>query len=181
MRTLFTFIILLANTLATFSASPSCKLLLEYKLHGQTRRFTMTFNRDDKKGMTIDWGIERNLKWWSGQYVMTPEAVKSANLISYLMPEDKNHIQLPDSETFAMISLDALEDLRKKGKMIYNNTEFIVSDSISESPLGKLFHVSDIHEDTEMWVADNDTFPIIWEMKNNPLEINWKAKIIEHP
>lgn len=179
MKSVITIIILLANCFTAYSSSPSCKLLLEYKLHGQTRRFNMTFSKQHTDTMSVEWGIERNLKWWSGKYVMTPKAVESAYLISYLMPEDKNIIQLPDSETFAMISIEALENLREKGSMNYNNTQFIILDTNSESPLGRLFHVSDVNEGCEMWIADNDSFPIIWEMKNNPLEINWKARIIE--
>lgn len=26
-----------------------------------------------------------------------------------------------------------------------------------------------------MWIVDDEKFPIIWEMKNNPVEINWKV------
>jgi glycerophosphoryl diester phosphodiesterase len=29
----------------------------------------------------------------------------------------------------------------------------------------------------EMWIWDNPSLPVVWRMKNNPLEINWQVEV----
>ena len=40
-----------------------------------------------------------------------------------------------------------------------------------------LLPVVDRHEGGEMWIWDNPSLPVVWRMKNNPLEINWQVEV----
>ncbi|MFR8641048.1 MAG: hypothetical protein ACLVEE_12255 [Phocaeicola vulgatus] len=44
-----------------------------------------------------------------------------------------------------------------------------------------LLHVNDSVDGCEMWIMDNPDFPLIWEIQNNPLGINWKVAPIDLP
>ena len=44
-------------------------LLFVFKLHGQTRKYEMSF-QEKQDSIYLHWGIERNLKWQSGSYAM---------------------------------------------------------------------------------------------------------------
>lgn len=44
-----------------------------------------------------------------------------------------------------------------------------------------LLHVNDSVDGCEMWIMDNPDFPLIWEIQNNPLGINWKVAPIALP
>lgn len=151
-------------------------LQLVYKLHGQTRRFRCVFTPESNGGVTLSWGIERNLRWWSGCYRMTPAAMNGGDSMSFLMPEDGNDVTLGDGETFALISRKALRELKETGRFAYDGFVYELADTLDGSPAGRLLHVAEPLEGAEMWIVDNDTLPIVWEMRGNPLEINWSAK-----
>lgn len=148
---------------------------ISYTLHGQTRKFTVNIN-DDADGKILSWGIERNLRWWEGSYKMSNKALAEATHLNYAQPLDKQNITLDESELFAILSRKALADAKKYGQCSFNNTTFkVVGKEPAKNNVPSLIHLKDINEDAEMWVADDDTLPIIWEMKNNPVEINWKV------
>lgn len=144
---------------------------LTYKLHGQTRRFNVVFTREDTGALRMDWAIERNLKMWRGSYTMTPAAVASATAMSYLMPEDGKHIVLPDGETFAVLSRDAFDALRRIGLMHWGGTDY----RLTETKDGRLY-AADINEGAQICVLDDPEFPLVLSMTDNPLEINWTAE-----
>ncbi len=184
MKKIFSTILLAIFCLSASPAeNPTGKLQFVYKLHGQTRRFQYEFQPESDGGVTLHWGIERNLKWWEGTYRMTPQAVEQGTTLSYLMPEDGNHVTLPDNETFGMISREALRNLIISGDLHYDGTVYRLIDTESSTPFGRLLHVADTRESGQMWILDNNLLPIIWEMRNNPLEINWTVRIPEnrHP
>ena len=52
-------------------------LLFVFKLHGQTRKYEMSF-QEKQDSIYLHWGIERNLKWQSGSYAMGSESVEQA-------------------------------------------------------------------------------------------------------
>lgn len=167
----FILLILIALTaLPAVVAECRCdSVRLTYKLHGQTRRFDMVFEHGDDGSIRVDWAIERNLRMWHGSYTMSPPAVSSARKISYIMPEDGNHIVLGDDETFAIISREALEDLRK-GQMLWASTVYRL-DSAADGVL----QATDTAEGASITVLDDPDFPLILSMSDNPLEINWTA------
>ena len=69
-----------------------------FKLHGQTRRYQVVFCQQGEN-IQMNWGIERNLRWQSGSYTMTPEALKNGKQLCFLQPEDGNHLTLSSLET----------------------------------------------------------------------------------
>lgn len=140
-----------------------------YKLHGQTRKFSYEFVPEPDGGVTLHWGIERNLKWWSGTYRMTPEAVENGNSLSFMMPEDGNNITLPDNQTFAMISRKAFRDLTEKGEFEYDGVKYYLT---YDDEAGSYYSVRD-SEGAQLWILNNPELPIICRMADNPLEINW--------
>ncbi len=144
-----------------------------YKLHGQTRRFKYLFEKTPEGGMVLHWNIVRNLRLWQGSYTMTASAVDSANSLSLLMPEDGNHITLPSSETFGMISRRALESLSRQGSFEYDGTVFKKAGA-ADTPFGPAIRVHDADEGATMLILDRPDLPLILEMTDNPLEINWK-------
>lgn len=146
-----------------------------YKLHGQTRRFRYVFTPESDGAVTLHWGIERNLKWWRGSYRMSREAVENGNSLSFLMPEDGNDIELPDNETFAMISRRALRELRATGTMTYDGVRYELKGRETDPVLGPVLRAVDA-EGAELTISDNDRLPLILSMARNPLEIDWTAR-----
>ena len=69
-------------------------------IHGQKRRFDIDLVPHGDS-LCVEWGIERNLKGWRGSYTMTPEALESAERLSFRMPEDGNRLVL-DAETLSV-------------------------------------------------------------------------------
>ena len=155
------------------------KYLFTYSLHGQTRRFTVNIDTSDK-GVTLKWGIERNLKWWHGSYIMSQKALAEASCLNYEQPLDRQHITLGDKELFAILSQKALDSIKSNGTCVFNNTTFTLVDQLPATDTHpSLLHLKDSDEGAEMWVANDKTLPLIWEMKNNPVEINWKVTLIK--
>jgi putative alpha-1,2-mannosidase len=145
--------------------------LYTFSLHGQTRRFSVNL---EKKGgnLVFDWGIERNLKWWTGTYTMTANALENARQLCYVQPLNGQHLSL-ETETFGVLSRAAWREIKKNGKCLYNRVEYQL---VSQED-GKLF-LRDSQEKSEMVVADDEELPIIWSMQNNPVEINWKVDLL---
>ncbi len=149
----------------------------KYSLHGQTRRFNVSFEETDDS-LRLNWTIERNLKMWHGSYTMTPKARQSATALNYTQPLDGQHITLNDSQTFAILSRDALHKIKTTGECLWSNTHFAVAPS-SETSISfpvPLIHLIDTDEGAEMWVADDEALPLIVKMKNNPVEIDWEIR-----
>ena len=155
-------------------------LLFVFKLHGQTRKYQFTFNQSNDT-LYLHWGIERNTRWQSGSYAMPQEALKTAVRLSFLQPEDGQHICLPIQETFALLSATAFQELKSQKAFHYNQTEYQLADTKSQAMGYSLLHVNDSVDGCEMWIMDNPDFPLIWEIQNNPLGINWKVAPIDLP
>ena len=155
-------------------------LLFVFKLHGQTRKYQFTFSQSNDT-LYLHWGIERNTRWQSGSYAMPQEALKTAAGLSFLQPEDGRHICLPAQETFALLSATAYQELKSQKEFHYNQTEYRLADTKSQAMGYPLLHVNYSVDGCEMWIMDNPDFPLIWEIQNNPLGINWKAVPVTLP
>ena len=155
-------------------------LLFVFKLHGQTRKYQFTFSQSNDT-LYLHSGIERNTRWQSGSYAMPQEALKTAAGLSFLQPEDGRHICLPAQETFALLSATAYQELKSQKEFHYNQTEYRLADTKSQAMGYPLLHVNDSVDGCEMWIMDNPDFPLIWEIQNNPLGINWKAVPVTLP
>lgn len=155
-------------------------LLFVFKLHGQTRKYEMSF-REKQDSICLYWGIERNLKWQSGSYTMGPKSIEQAIQLSFLQPEDGKHVQLSPEETAYFISRSAYKQLKEQNTLVYNQTTYSVLDS-NERALGyPLIHVKDAVEGCEMWILDNPKLSLVWRMRNNPLGVNWEISTPEPP
>ena len=175
---LFTLLTFALLTMGAAAQTVPDTLLFVFKLHGQTRRFEMSFEeRNDSVRLT--WGIERKLKWLSGTFTMTPDNMENGTSLSFLQPEDKQHIVMPAGETVYLIGRKAYRTLKATGRMAYNLTTYRLLDTDSEALGRPLLHVRDEAEGEEMWILDNPALPLVWRMKDNPLEINWTAQTME--
>ena len=70
--------------------------------------------------------------------------------------------------TFAFISRQALRDLRKNGRFVYDGITWRIVDQ-SDATL----HVRADIDQTEMWISIDNNLPLVLEMRNNPLGIDW--------
>ena len=70
--------------------------------------------------------------------------------------------------TFAFISRQAFSDLNKKGYFVYDG---ITWRKVDESDV--TVHVQADIDRTEMWIKQDDDLPLVLEMRNNPLGIDW--------
>ncbi|MDE5702659.1 hypothetical protein [uncultured Bacteroides sp.] len=148
-------------------------LLFVFKLHGQTRKYEMSF-RMEHDSLRLYWGIERNLKWQSGSYTVTPEALGRGTRLSFLQPEDGRHVNLVPEETAYFLSRTAYRQLKEHHSFVYNQTTYFLFKE-EENEGFPLLHVKDATEGGEMWILDYPQLPLVWRMKNNPLEINWEV------
>lgn len=154
-------------------------LLFVFKLHGQTRKYEMTFTpRNDS--LVLDWRILRNLRWQQGSFTLMPQALEKGTQLSFLMPEDGRHVALPVHETAYLISRQAYRQLKASRSFDYNRTRYELLDSDSRAAGHALLHVRDRQEGAEMWILDHPALPLVWRMKDNPLEINWSVEEKKH-
>ena len=70
--------------------------------------------------------------------------------------------------TFAFISKQAFADLQRQGFFVYDGITWRVKDH------GDLIHVQADIDQTEMWLSKTDDLPLVMEMRNNPLGIDWR-------
>lgn len=147
-------------------------LLYTYHLHGQTRKYECHFQPSDD-GLRLNWRILRNGAWQTGSYTMTATALQTGTALSLLQPEDRRHLTLPAHETFGILSASALQTLKSQQPCTYSGVTYRLQDT-AERALGMpLLHAVDEREGGELWVLDCPACPVIWKMRNNPLEINW--------
>ena len=155
---------------------PGDTLQVAHKLHGQTRRFKFVYEPSAGGGLTLHWSIVRNLKLWTGTYVMSPQAVREGTAQSWLMPEDGNNISLSANETYGIISRSALMDLKKKGEFHYNGVLWR-HNGTADTSIGPTIEVEDPEEGARMIILDNPALTLILSLHDNPLEINWEFSI----
>lgn len=175
---LITLLLLTLMSASTWGQTVPDTLLFVFKLHGQTRKFQMSF-QERQDTVRLTWGIERKLHWLSGTYTMLPANVENGTSLSFLQPEDKNHVVLPAGETVYLIGRNAYRTLKATREMAYNQTIYVLLDADDRALGLPLLHVKDKAEGEEMWILDYPSLPLVWRMKDNPLEINWAVETIK--
>ena len=70
--------------------------------------------------------------------------------------------------TFCFISKKALRELQEKGSFVYDSITWRKIDQDANA-----IHVQADIDRTEMWVSLKDDLPLVLEMRNNPLGIDW--------
>jgi predicted alpha-1,2-mannosidase len=73
--------------------------------------------------------------------------------------------------TFAFISRQAFRDLKEKGYFVYDG---ITWRKVGESDI--TVHVCADIDRTEMWIKDDEEMPLVLEIRNNPLGIDWRIE-----
>lgn len=142
-----------------------------YHLHGQTRRYDMTFIPTED-GMDVEWGIERNGKWQSGIYRMGKSSLDSASDLSWKQPVDGENVTLPSSEIWCMLPRELMAKSMRGEDIDFCGRRWRVTGKDE----GKL-HLEDTAEGARMTVVADTTFPIIVSMERNPFEIDWDVEM----
>ena len=81
--------------------------------------------------------------------------------------------------TFAFISRKALRELQKKGSFVYDGITWRlvrVNPSSSVAEKDNVAHVRADIDQTEMWIKQDDHLPLVLEIRNNPLGIDWNIE-----
>ena len=76
--------------------------------------------------------------------------------------------------TFCFISKKALRELQEKGSFVYDSITWRKIDQD-----GSTIHVRADIDQTEMWIKDDESLPLVIEMRHSPLGIDWR--ILELP
>lgn len=152
------------------------KYTFVYNLRTQYRRFNVDFT---EKGDTLmlNWNIKMEMYLVTGSYQMLPEARLHATQNNYVMPAPMGVVPVPAHELFALLSADALRDVKSSGKCQFNNTTLVLIDKQTSSLDSQktTLHLKDFDEGYEVWVRDDERFPLIEKMINNPVEIDWEV------
>ena len=81
--------------------------------------------------------------------------------------------------TFAFISRKALRELQEKGSFVYDGITWRlvrVNPSSSVAEKDNVAHVRADIDQTEMWIKQDDHLPLVLEIRNNPLGIDWNIE-----
>ncbi len=73
--------------------------------------------------------------------------------------------------TFAFISRQALNDLKTNGSFVYDGITWRKIDATDDA-----IHVRADIDCTEMWITLKGNIPLVTELRNNPLGIDWKIE-----
>jgi len=100
-------------------------------------------------------------------YLMPRSVVEQSTGFCWDIPSDGTIYQAQG--TFGFISRKAMKELISQGYTVYDGIVWRVKDK-SDATL----HVRADIDGTEMWILQNEKFPQVLEMRNNPLGIDWK-------
>ena len=151
------------------------KLTYKFSLYGQSLsiNFIVKSMVDTVK---LDWNIRG---YAHGSYLISAKAFQKGNKINFIQPANQQVIKLADDETFGIISKAAFTDLMKNNRFVYNNTTYVLKDDKKENPFIRgslnldLLHVIGLEEPGELWILNSPEFPLICQIKANPLGINF--------
>jgi hypothetical protein len=154
---------------------PGTKIDYKFFLYGQTVAINMTL-KSVTDSVQLDW----NMKGYAfGSYLISNAGFENGNKINFVQPAHETILRLAPDETFAIISKSAFKTLKKDKKFVYNNTTYVLrnDDQSSLFKAGdrelKVLHVTGQEEAGDLWILDDPDFPLICQMKNNPVGINF--------
>jgi glycerophosphoryl diester phosphodiesterase len=177
-RILYTGVIAMLLNVAV-KAQINDKYTFVFKLHEQTRRYEVNIT-ERKDTLLFEWSTLRNSLWQKGIYKMENQNVEEGDGLSWLQPIDGCEVALPVNETFGIISRKAFKSLKDKAWFVYNETTYrkVVGESFDKHNFRgeKLIHVLADVDQTNMWIVDNETLPLIYKVTDNPLGIDWSVE-----
>ena len=103
-------------------------------------------------------------------YCIPREEVEHAKGFCWLSPQTDGTTHHNVRGTFAFISFDALRRLQAEGTFLYDDITWRLIGQTDST-----YHVRADIDGTEMWIVA-DSLPLVIEMKNNPLGIDWVLK-----
>ena len=127
-----------------------------------------TLNRQHRTWpLTYDWqGDTLLLTCKEATYKIPRSMVENGRHFCWDIPADGAVYQAKG--TFAFISRQALRELKQKGCFVYDGITWRLVDQ------GERIHVRADIDQTEMWISNDDEMPLVLEMRNNPLGIDWQ-------
>ena len=134
----------------------------------QKRDISFTLNKQYRTWpLTYDWqGDTLVVVCKEATYLIPRSIVEGGHYFSWEGPVDGAVYHAKG--TFGFISQEALRELREKGLTIYDE---ITWRKVEESDA--TIHVQADIDRTEMWISLKDDLPLVLEMRNNPLGIDW--------
>lgn len=148
------------NPIFPQTANPS--LSINYTLNRQFRTWSLSFSWQND---TLHVLCKQT------QYNISRQKVQHATDFCWLSPQTDGTVYHQVKGTFAFISTDALAQLKENGVFLYDG---ITWRKVDEND--GIIHVRADIDRTEMWVRDNSSLPLVIEMRNNPLGIDWKIQ-----
>ena len=142
----------------------------EYAKPLYSGQISFTLNRQHRTWpLTYAWqGDTLLLTCKEALYKIPHSIVEKGTGFCWDIPAD-GAVYLPKG-TFAFISRQAYRDLQEKGSFIYDGITWRLVD---HGPDQKIHVRADIDQ-TEMWIWFNENLPLVLEMRNNPLGIDWQ-------
>ena len=117
--------------------------------------------------LSYDWQGDTLIVVCKETAYLTPRSiVENGQNFSWDIPADGYVHQAKG--TFAFISRKAFRDLKEKGSFVYDD---ITWRKVDESDV--TIHVQADIDRTEMWIKYDEQMPLVLEMRNNPLGIDW--------
>ena len=104
-------------------------------------------------------------------YRIPRREVEHSSHFCWLTPQTDGTTYDHVTGTFAFISRDALRSLQSSGTFLYDNITWRLVDQDRDT-----FHVCADIDGTEMWIEASTALPVVLEMRNNPLGIDWKLQ-----
>ena len=142
----------------------------KYSLPGNEKAsIAFTLNRQHRT-WPLTYGWQGDTLWMTCKettYKIARSIVENGRNFCWDIPADG--VVYEAKGTFAFISRRALRELKENGYTIYDG---ITWRKVEES--AATIHVQADVDRTEMWIKQDADLPLVLEMKNNPLGIDWK-------
>ena len=130
---------------------------VSYTLHRQYRTWPLTFSWQGDTLFT---------KMKETRYRIPKKVVEESEQFCWQMPLDgKTYVA---DGTFCFLSRKALRQIQSTGSCVYDGITWL-----KKGEKGNLIHLQADIDKTEMWVQTDTSLPMIVEMRNNPLNIDW--------
>ena len=101
-------------------------------------------------------------------YKMPCHVVERSDRLCWLIPADGQQYVV-NNGTFGFISRKTLHELKENGTFVLDFITWRLMDETDQA-----YHVRADIDLTEMWIAKQEPLPMILEMRNNPLGIDWR-------